>query len=335
MKIKYYPYQPHCFAFGGFDLQMLNALKAVNKLGVTATKFDLWDLNDDFDIVHLWGVGPHNYQLIEWSKKAEKKIVATLLLPYFDTIRLKLSYCKHFLTSDQKQYRTYLNFIDKLVVVNELQLSILNKYFKVPVNKIEVIPNIIEERYFEIPTFDFSSFYGIRNYVLCTGNISSRKNQVNLAKACIELKLNLVLIGKVLDGELLYANELEYLVNNNSNIKWIRGLSNASTELVSAYYQCEIFALPSIDETQPISALEASAMGKPLLMLDRMYAHQKYYKNVTFCRTKEVSDIVLALQECRLNCDKVIQNFESLNCKEENVGILYKSIYEDLLCKSN
>jgi glycosyltransferase involved in cell wall biosynthesis len=335
MQIKYYPYQPHCFAFGGFDLQMLNALKAVDKLGVDVTKFDLWGLDKDFDIIHLWGVSPHNYHIIDWSKKSNKKIVATLLLPYFDTFRLKLSFYKNFLSYGQREYRKYLNLIDRIVVVNELQLIILNKYFKVPVNKIAIIPNIIEEFYFEIPDFDFSSKYNINNYILCTGNISSRKNQLNLAKACIELKLNLVLIGKVLDGELLYANELEYLVNNNSNIKWIRGLSNASNELVSAYYQCEIFALPSTDETQPISALEASAMGKPLLLLDRMYAHQKYYKNVTFCRTKEVSDIVLALQECRLNSDKVIHNFESANCKEENVGILYKSIYEDLLSKSN
>lgn len=330
MQIKYYPYQPHCFAFGGFDLQMLNALKAVDKLGVNVSKLDLWSLDKDFDIIHLWGVGLHNYHIIDWSKKANKKIVATLLLPYFDTIRLKLSFYKNFLTSGQREYRNYLNLIDRLVVVNELQVIILNKYFKVPRNKITIIPNIIEERFFESPDFDFSSKHNVKNYILCTGNISSRKNQLNLAKACVELKLNLVLIGKVLEGEALYAKELETIVHNNKNIKWIKGLSNASNELVSAYYQCSIFALPSIDETQPISALEASAIGKPLIMLDRMYAHQKYYNNVTFCRSGKVSDIVFALLDCGLKSNQLVYNIETDNCREENVGNLYKSIYEGL-----
>ncbi|MFY9164419.1 glycosyltransferase family 4 protein [Aquirufa antheringensis] len=328
MKIKYFPYQPHCFAFGGFDLQMLNALKAVSESGLNVTKLDIWSADKDFDILHLWGLGPHNYQIIDWSKKAKKKIVVTLLLPYFDTVRLKLSYFKNFLTSNQKQYRYYLNLIDRLVVVNELQLVILNKYYNVPIDKIDVIPNIVEERYFELPNFDFSKKYNIENYILCTGNISPRKNQLNLTKACIQLKLNLVLIGNVLDGEVAYANELESIVQKNENIRWIKGLPNASNELVSAYYHCLAFALPSVDETQPISALEASAMGKPLLMLDRKYAHQKYYNNVTFCRSESVSDIVMALLNFSLNTAHVSYNRELQNCRQENVGNLYKGVYE-------
>ena len=42
MKISHYPNQPHCFAFGGFDMQMLNVINSVNSIGV--------DISIDVDI---------------------------------------------------------------------------------------------------------------------------------------------------------------------------------------------------------------------------------------------------------------------------------------------
>ena len=143
----------------------------------------------------------------------------------------------------------------------------------------EIIPNIVEDSFFKPPNFDFKKKYGIEQYVLCTGNICARKNQYNLALACINLNLNLVLIGNVLDGENMYGDKLAALEKEHQNIKWIRHMESGSDELVSAYYNCAVYALPSNSETQPISALEAVAMEKPLVLLDRRYAHQSFYVN--------------------------------------------------------
>src|SRR5665647_167424 len=253
MKVKYYPWQPHCFAFGGFDIQMINTLDSVLKAGVDASKLDIWSRDNDFDIIHLWGVGILNYQIIDWAKKSGKAIIATVLSPYNDTTRSKLGYYYRYFFQ-VRQLIHYYKLIDRIVVLNDLQLNVLAKYYKVSPSKIEIIPNIVEDKYFEIPDFNFSKKYGIDNYVLCTGNISSRKNQYNLAIACINLNVNLVLIGNILDGELNYGKKLETLIDKHKNILWIRELPKASEELVAAYYNCSIFALPSKNETQPISA---------------------------------------------------------------------------------
>lgn len=328
MKVKYYPFQPHCFAFGGFDMQMLNALNSVLKVGVSATEFDLWSRNQDFDIIHLWGIGPHNYQIINWSKKTEKLIVATVLLPYYGTVREKTGYfLRYYFSRAFNELLNYYKLVDRIAVVNDVQMKILNQYYKVPLTKIDVIPNIVESKYFESPKLKFSEKYNIENYVLCTGNISSRKNQYNLAKACVNLKLNLVLIGNVLDGELNYGEKLESLVNCNKNILWIKELSKASDDLVAAYFDCSIFALPSLDETQPISALEATAMGKPLLLLNKKYALQSYYKGAILCNSYSVEDIEMALIKCMENRGVFNLNEEILNCKEEKVGEMYNSFY--------
>jgi glycosyltransferase involved in cell wall biosynthesis len=332
MKVKYYPYQPHCFAFGGFDMQMLNALDAVNKNGMYVSKLDVWSRDNDFDIIHLWGIGPSNYHIIDWARKAGKKVVATVLLPYFDTIRLKLSYYKHFLSTANKQNLHYYSLIDKIVVVNELQASVLIKYYKVDSVKIEVIPNIVEEKYFIKPNIDFSEKYGIENYVLCTGNICSRKNQYNLALACVNLSLNLVLIGKIHEGEDSYAEKLERLLKYNTNIKWIKELPKASEDLVAAYNNCTVFALPSKDETQPISALEAVAMQKPLVLMDKKYAYQSFYAGAVLCKSESAFHIEEALKNALKLEGRVIFNDDLPRCKHEIVGLKYKNIYQELFC---
>ncbi|WP_163407809.1 glycosyltransferase [Flavobacterium ajazii] len=334
MKVKYYPCQPHCFAFGGFDMQMLNTMDSVIKCGILASKLDVWSRDSDFDIIHLWGIGTYNYQVIDWSKKAEKFIVATVLLPYFGTIRSKIGHFYRVIFSKSfKQQIRYYEIIDRIIVVNDLQGLMLNKYYKVPFSKIDIIPNIVENQYFEKQELDFGIKYGIRDYVLCTGNISARKNQYNLALACINLKQNLVLIGNILDGELSYGKKLEELVESNHNVLWIKELPKGSEDLVAAYQNCSLFALPSFDETQPISALEATAMNKPVVLMDKSYAHQSYYKDAILCKSHLVKDIEIAINNSLESNNKLIENLEILKCKEENVGKMYRECYFKLFTK--
>ena len=329
MKVKYYPYQPHCFAFGGFDMQMINTLQAVINAGVNAGKLDNWSRDNDFDIIHLWGVGRPNFELIDWAKKSGKDIVATILSPYHDSSISKLGYYyRHF---QVRQLIHYYKKIDKIIVLNDLQLKVLTEYYKVPISKMEIIPNIVEQKYFETPALDFSKKYGAHNYVLCTGNICPRKNQYNLALACINLHVNLVLIGNILDGEASYGESLAALAADHKNITWIKELPKASEDLVAAYYYCALFALPSKNETQPISALEAMAMRKPLILMDRDYARQSYYKGAILCKSAKVKDIKIALQKAMTIKTPPEENKDILNCKAEKVGESYRLCYEKLV----
>ena len=330
MRIKYFPYQPHCFAFGGFDMQMLNALHAVKSVGVEASELDIWSRDNNFDIIHLWAVGPHNYHVINWSKKAGKKIIATVLIPYYDTARLKISYIKNYLSSSQKDNITYLNQVDKVVVVNDYQAEALMKYYKVCPSKIEIIPNIVENKYFELTNTD-KNLSVLNDYILCTGNVSERKNQLNLAKACIKINEKLLLIGGVLNGEQEYEKRLNELIANNcQNIKWIKELPKGSSKLVEAYRNCSLFALPSHNETQPISALEAVAMRKPVLLLDRQYAHQRYYKGAVLAKSASVRDIERSLLEIRTKSIKPRYGNEINECREKEVGEAYKRAYKSI-----
>ncbi len=309
---------------------MINTLEAVKKAGVDADKLDVWSRDNDFDIIHLWGVGPHNFEIIKWAKKAGKLIVATILVPYYDTTRSKGGYYyRRFFAV--RQLIHYFALIDKIVVLNELQLEVLKKYYAVLPSKIEIIPNIVEEKYFGNASFDFTRKYKIEKYILCTGNVSSRKNQYNLAAACINLNLPLVLIGKILDGEMEYGRKLEQLITGRKNVLWLSELPKASEELAGAYYNCSLFVLPSYEETQPISALEAVAMRKPLILMSRKYAQHEFYKGAMLCKSGSIKDIETALNKSlEIKLDP-IENIAILECRASSVGKKYRDCYSELM----
>lgn len=329
LKVKYFPYQPHCFAFGGFDHQMLNTLKAVNLDDEIASKLDIWSRDDSFDIIHFWGISEHAFKIIDWSKRKRIKLVGTVLLPYFDNLRSKLSYYYRYKSANQTNLIYYYSLLDTVVVLNEVQAEVLNKYYKVPKQKIHIIPNIVNEDFFSYSGMDFILKYKIENYVLCTGNVCSRKNQYNLAQACIDLNLNLVLIGNVLDGEQKYGEQLRELIRDRNHIIWINELSNDSKEYLSAYSNCLIFALPSNGETQPISALEAVVMKKPLLLQESAYAKQKYYANAVLSKSGHQKDIKEALQKALIT--PLIPNHYITECKAESVGEKYNKLYVKIM----
>jgi glycosyltransferase involved in cell wall biosynthesis len=334
MIIKFYPYQPHCFAFGGFDLQMLNTLDAIKSFSVNANKLDVWSRDNNFNIIHLWGISFHNYKIIDWSNKAGKKIVATVLLPDFDTLRQKISYLVNYYTFWKLQIK-YFNKVDKFVVVNDLQLSILVKYYKVNKDKIYIIPNIVEDQYFKKPSFNFANKYNTSDYILCVGNICKRKNQFNLAKACINLNINLVLIGNLIEGDEFYEKKLLTLIKDNNKVIWIRELPKASEELVSAYKDCKAFALISHEETQPISALEATVIGKPIILANKAYAKQEYFKNAFLVNPNSIEDIIDAISAVYKNPNKYVVDKSKINdFKSDIIGLKYKFLYTDLIFNS-
>jgi glycosyltransferase involved in cell wall biosynthesis len=148
-----------------------------------------------------------------------------------------------------------------------------------PGNRISIIPNIVEEIYFDYEkSYGESSSFGIENYLVCTGNICPRKNQLILAQAAIQEAIPLLIVGRSLPGDDEYADALGKLIEKSVSIRWVHGLPAHSPELRAAYCKSVGFALISSDETQPISALEAAAMGKPLLLSDRPWAKQSFYQ---------------------------------------------------------
>lgn len=278
IRVKFFPLQAHSLVFGGFEIQMLTLFDNLEKhsnQSIEVEKIDVWSRDGDFDIAHFWGLEVGNYNNILWAKNSGKKIVITVLLSYYERL-VSIAYDKISKYIGYKKYQMeILKLVDAVVVVNDLQKKIAEKKFKISSERVFVIPNIVHDNFVK----EALSYSDEANYILCTGNICKRKNQVNLAKACSNANVELVLVGKVLPGEEDYARELEEIVDNSDKIKWVKGLPENSTELVRLVKNCRVFALLSKSETQPISILEAISMNKQLLLSNRKYSYQSYFMN--------------------------------------------------------
>ena len=157
----------------------------------------------------------------------------------------------------------------------------------------------------------------------------ARKNQIKLALACLEIDVNLLIIGPVMSGEEDYGAELELLISKSNRIVWIKNMKRDSIELINAYKNAILFALPSFEEEQPTSAQEAGLLGKPLLLGDRQYANQIFYKNAYLAEPNSINSIAKGLKSIIESPNRFIPPYSVFSaCKEENVAREYIKIYE-------
>lgn len=332
IKVKFFPYQAHCFSFGGFEIQMRLTLEAVRKAGVDASPIVVWDQDNKFDVAHLWGAGMSQVANIRFAKTAGKKVVVTALFDYLGTAAERVRMIGSSLLGGARYFRGVSDLIDALVVVNTHQAEIATRIYGIPSKHVHVIPNVVDSVYFRHFGHKTSTTTNSPRYVLSTGNICQRKNQLALAKACLRLGVNLLLVGRVLEGEDNYGATLSDLAGKNSLVHWIRGLPAGSHDLLSAYEGASIFALVSDNETQPISALEAAALGVPLLLSNRPFAKQKYYTNARLVSPDSVDSICEGIQSVLASPLSFVPSREYLEeCTPASVGGRYFEVYERVL----
>lgn len=332
MKVRVLPYQPHCFAFGGFEVQMLDAMRAAKQAGIDIQPLDTWSQDADFDILHVWGLGEMHYPAAYWAKKSGKRVVMTALLPSLSS-KIRLRDFAFRLLGRNRTLHEIVSLLDLLVVVNESQADTAKSLYRIPSAKIAVIPNIVAGPYYEPTEPDTAFDPGVRDYLICVGNVAPRKNQLKLTQAALAVGVHLLLIGPVLAGEEAYANTLSKLIKGQESVRWIEeGLPIGSSELVAAYRGSIGFALASHNETQPISALEAAVSGKPLLLADRPWARQSFYSGAHLVNPDSLSSIQAGIAQLCSSVGEQTQLSGILEqCRSPQVGLAYAQAYKQVM----
>ncbi len=313
---------------------MIHTLDALYKIGVNVSKLNPWERDNDFELLHLWGLDVSQYRIINFAHKANKKIIVTALTGYsgsfLNNVKRKII--------NKIQWPNYnlqiIKLIDSFVVLNEGQAEFAVDYLNVPENKICIIPAILNDNFYSLNENNnlFSKMFGFTDYILTTGNVGVRKNQLNLALACNKINQKLVIIGNEVTGEEEYANQLKILENNSKCIKWIKELDNSSNLLQSAYVESKIFALVSHEEQQPMSAIEAAKIGKPLILADKTYAKQSYFKNAYLTNINSVENISNAILKILATPEKYIVDTSDYETFSSNmVAEKYLKVYTKLI----
>ena len=329
--VRVVPLQPHCFAFGGFEVQMNCAMETARAAGADIAPLDFWRREDDFDVLHLWGLDVQHLHTVTWGHADKKKIVLSALVNYpgwYSWLRHKISS----IVGPARMRKSMLAQIDCLTVVNSAQKRYLTGTVGLLAEKVFVVPNAVDDIFFEVVARPKDGSFGIDNYVLCVGNICPRKNQLALVKACRKLGVPLMLVGDVLTGGEDYGRSVAEAMKSHNESRWIKSLQPGSAQLADAYLHSSVFVLPSHLEQQPISALEAAACRKPLVLANRPYAKQDFYENAVLTDPDSVDAISGAIRKVLDRPDAYRPPIAILEqCRRHNVGAAYQAIYKSLI----
>jgi glycosyltransferase involved in cell wall biosynthesis len=154
---------------------------------------------------------------------------------------------------------------------------------------------------------------------VCVGNIWPRKNQVRMAQAALQAGCSMVFIGNAMNGEQAYTQEFERLIDSNSSLRWHKWLS--WEDLYRVMRHASAVALPSFQECQPASCLEAVALQKPLLMANQPYAFQEFYTGALTVDAKSVRSIATGLQQLMTDPSRYTPGQELVDgCRADRVA---------------
>ncbi|MEO0102093.1 MAG: glycosyltransferase family 4 protein [candidate division WOR-3 bacterium] len=271
---------------GGAKTQVLMLKKYLESLGVEVSLFrDFQDYSPkDFSLFHLFAAEGGTYHLGRVIKGLEMKIIIS---PIFysrqSPLKLKLinssfSLLRRFsgIWTEHLYVKDLCTMADWVAPNTQKEKELLIKGLGIKKDKITVIPNGVEERFYYAQPDLFSETYKLKDFILYTGHIGwGRKNVLRLLRVLERLKHPAVLIGKVFDTE--YTKKCLTIVKRCPWIKIIDHLPHSSPLLESAYSACSVFVLPSLYETPGLSALEAGLAGANVV-ITKYGGTEEYYK---------------------------------------------------------
>lgn len=244
-------------SFAGDSKIALMTAKYLRRLGVEV------DINDgyvtdysSYDIIHLFNLTRmgETYKYYKQAHRQKKNIVTT---PIYGNLKKYYTYKNEMentkLWDRSSLYREEILKGSNMIFPNsELENIRLKADFNISIPS-SVIPHGVEIENDETPLYNLKARYNLNSYVLCVARITPQKNQLELAKACSKLGVNLVLIGSINDKS--YYNEcMKY-----KNVVYLGFMD--SYHIYNAYRFSKLHVLPSFMEMPGLSSLEAAASG--------------------------------------------------------------------------
>lgn len=246
------------------------------------------------DIVHLWNLSmPWTFCQYVDAKKARKKIVISTIYHITD----------QFVPREHQQWM--VDGADALIFLCPGEVERMREVLNVPQEKVHIIPNGIEDYWFE-------GFKSSDDFVLTVGRLEEFKGQRAVAQACKELGLRYVCIGDGDDAEVLKGLGAEIIPSMNR------------PDLVRYYAQCKVFVMASCNEIFPLSVMEAGAQDKPIVLTEGSLWQPDGVLN---CKHKDVESIKTAIVQALTGKGKI----DVSDCMWDKVALQVEAIYKDVL----
>lgn len=323
-------------AAGGVQIRIENFIENYTKISNDIKLFDKWtDKIVDFDILHIFKANIEDYQLVKLAKNNNIPVVISTVIPSEKHLNIMLNrlICK--ITPIHTGY-WYLDQMlleaDTIIAQTNKEARFINKYYKIPLEKIAVIPNGANIKMNENFIDEFNNKTGISGkYVLQVGRFDRNKNQLNVIKALSDTDIQVVFIGGEDSGQPEYYEECKKLAGRNFHfLGWIK---HDDPLLSSAYQNAHVVVLPSYKEIFGNSLIEGGASGANLVATKELPLEDWGIKDI--CRSidpnniRDIREKIVAAYHQPLNpktSEVIVNKFSWERVIEEHFE-LYKNLH--------
>jgi len=312
----------------GMGSAMGNHRKALELSGVEYTH----DLKEDFDILHIYMIGPRSLRAIRKAKAKGKKVITHAHLTADD---FRDSFCfSNQIAPFLRSYLTYFhNQADLVLCPSEYTKNVLIGY---GVKKeIRAVSNGIDLGKFKFSAENRKQFraeFNLDGIVpLSVGHLFIKKGIATFINTAKKFQNKFVWIGRRYKG--IEDPRTSGIVKSAPPNVIFAGYVK---DIIAGYSACDIFFFPSFCENQGIVTLEAGACGRPILVRD-ILAYDGQLVNEVNC-LKARTDEEFGLQLKRLIEDeqlrrRLAENAHKLSREHslEKVGAQLREVYEHLM----
>jgi glycosyltransferase involved in cell wall biosynthesis len=288
---------------GGGEVQMLALAGALRSAGVTARLWRPWaDSFSGADCLHLFGSLPEHLPVVEAARWHNVPVVLSTiawfqLASYWREPRPvlgRLAACARFMARSAcprlpSWRRQLYQSVDLLLPNSQAEAEQLVRYFRVPPQRIHVVPNGADERFAAADPEPFARLVGTRGFVLCAGRIEPRKNQLGLLRAMQGTNVPTVVLGDVVPGHERYLGECRRVAGRE--VRFMPRIDHDDPLLAGAYKACGCLVLASWFETPGLVALEAGLSGTPLVLPQYGSAHEYFGPLADYVRPNDLPGI--------------------------------------------
>lgn len=322
MRVGHFAAQPHCFAYGGFDIQMNRVIDLMNEAGVPTLRVNPWDRSCRFDIAHFWGGEESHSLAFRFCRERSIATVFSVLLPNPSSpgspaMRLR-GWARRLLKGPIPYAQA-----DAIIVINEDQAWVAERVLGIRRERIHTVPTIVDDAFFGDSDRSGRDPHGP---ILCVGTIGSRKNQLRLLHAAATLPNHVVLCGRFDDGEPAYRAAIEReLAARPFQFRHVQDVT--ATRLRELYAQCSVLACISHHETEPASMLEAMICQRSTVVADRPYGHNRKFSGSERCDPESAESIAQALRRALAAPVPDYDSFRAAAHRAEEVVASYRRVY--------
>lgn len=269
-----YPGACYMGAGDGSKMQAEIWAKELERKGHTVDRINPWEHYDwkNYDVVHVFGFGLWNYDIIHWGSGINQNFVFSPIIDT-NTPMWKYKLATHFgckklrLFSQNYALRQLKQDIKLFFARTEYEADYLRQGYGISEDKIAIVPLSYRE-------INYNPSIKKEPFCLFTGTMTQpRKNVPRLIEAAKKYGFNLKLVGN--KGNAESEAKLRAQIGDANNIEILGFVSDEELNLL--YNRAKVFALPSINEGVGLAALEAAICGCNIVITN-LGGPKEYYE---------------------------------------------------------